>query len=191
MQLLHDKQQEQLASPNLRSSDHERAALAQGGVGFQEQLTVLKQLKIDPIPVARNSSWIDMKREMLAHGHPTGLPVLQRFARLPDHVELIVAKRPLQRPIEWVHLRRRRSWLGRIGGDDQSAPNLFTRSSRLAPFTRLTRACGDSGCEQEYDPGESDEKATAHRLLRGVVARQRFQSIDPENRDAILFRLEN
>jgi hypothetical protein len=132
-----------------------------------------------------------MKREMFAHGHPTGLPVLQRFARLPDHVELIVAERALQRPIEWVHLRRRRPRLDRIGGDNQSAPDLFARSSRLAPFPRLTRAHGDSDCEQEYDPGESDEKATAHRLLRGVVARQRFQSIDPEDRDAILLRLEN
>ena len=96
-----------------------------------------------------------------------------------------------QRPIKLMHLRRSWSWLRGIGRDDQSAPDLLAGSRWLAPFPRLTRARGRSGCDQQGNPGESGEKGPAHRLLRGVVARQRFQPIHPEHSDAILFRLEN
>jgi hypothetical protein len=170
--LLHDEEQEQLPRPNLRPLDDQRAAFAQSRVGFQQHLPILEQLKIDPITVARNAAGIDMEGKMFAYRQPIGLAVLQRFTRLADHFELVVTEGPLQRSVELMHLRRSRSWPRGIGCDDQSAPDWFAKSWRPATFLRLTRARRRSRCDQEGDRGESSEKSPAHRLLRGVVARQ-------------------
>jgi hypothetical protein len=189
--LLHDEHKEQLASPNLRSPDNQRTAFAQGRVGFEQQLTILKQLKIDPVAIVRNSARIDMKREMFAHGQPIGLTALQRFTRLTDHFELIVAEGALQGPIQLVHLGRRRLRLRRIGRDDQSTPDLLTGSRRPAAFPGRAGTGGRNVGEEDRDPGENGKNSAAHGSLRGVVARQGLEPIDPEHGDAILLRLEN
>src|SRR4029077_13230486 len=96
-----------------------------------------------------------------------------------DNFKLIVAERPLQRFPKLMHLRRRRRLMSRIRSYNQAAPDVLVS----------TRAWNDDA--KQSQPSSENEESTAHQLFGGVFRRQRFQAVDPEDGNAILFGLEN
>src|SRR5262249_44778016 len=96
---------------------------------FEQGLTILKQLQVNPITVPRHAARINVQREVFACGEPFCLSGLERFARLSNNFELIIPKRSLQRAMKAMHWPRRDSRRIRsIGGDAQAAPNPFARA---------------------------------------------------------------
>ena len=59
--LLHDEHEEQLPVADLRTFDHQRAGLAQLGLGFEKHIFLLKQLQVEKITCVRLAFGIDVQ----------------------------------------------------------------------------------------------------------------------------------
>src|ERR1700730_4367258 len=129
--LLYDEHKEQLSAADLRTFDHERAALAQLGFGLEKKLLFLEELQIQDVTSGRFAARIYTKRKILARSKPVLLAGLQSFGRLAKDIKVVVPEKFSESLLEFLQFNRGRGWFRHIIGNDQAAPNGFSCRRRV------------------------------------------------------------
>ena len=86
-----------MPAADLRTFDHERAALVQLCVHLEQKLLFLEKLQVQNVARFGLSPRIDMQCEIFTGSKPVFLTGFKGFARLADDLKLIVAEKLFQR----------------------------------------------------------------------------------------------
>lgn len=99
---------------------------------------------------------------MFARGEPVFFSGLEHFTRLPNELELIIAKGALERPGQPMHLRGRGRRARDVRGHDQPAPDVLP-GARTRPDAAEKQTANEEG-----------EKTTAHDYFAAYSAGKDF-----------------